>query len=156
MSSKKSSYKVNGMKIGGVEVSMRPTAKIEPENLEPFLPMESDPDYVAPPAVTNSRSKYRKVLTNTKRKRILGSIIKLTTRKDDKTMTEITKPKASKTNKYNAVKSICWLIEAGFRGFVGWVLLANFDKLATTIAAIYALGTAGLIVITHFVRANRR
>lgn len=55
----------------------------------------------------------------------------------------------------NALKSLAWLIEAAFRAFVGWVLLTNFDNIATTAAAIYALATATVIVVAHFLRANK-
>lgn len=70
----------------------------------------------------------------------------------DKTnKTETTK----KAGVANAIKSVAWLTEAAFRFFAGWALLTNFDNLATTIAAFYALGTATIIVVAHFIRANR-
>lgn len=105
-----------------------------------------------------SRGKYKKILTNVNIRRIMERITKLI-RKDDKKMTEI-HPKASKKSKSfdwrGAVKSLAWLIEAAFRGFVGWILLSNFDNTLATAAAFYALGTAGIIVVMHFVRANRK
>lgn len=55
----------------------------------------------------------------------------------------------------DAIKSLAWLVEAAFRGFVGWVLLTNFHNYATTVAAMYALATAGIIVVTHFVKAHK-
>lgn len=58
-------------------------------------------------------------------------------------------------NKIDAVKSIAWLVEAAFRSFAGWVMLTSFHNYATTVAAIYALGTAGVIVVTHFVKAHK-
>lgn len=72
-------------------------------------------------------------------------------RKDNKMVTH--KKQTSKKSDY--VKSVAWLVEAGFRGFVGWILLSNFDHLATTAVAFYALGTAGIIVVTHFVKAHK-
>lgn len=53
------------------------------------------------------------------------------------------------------LRSAAWLVEATFRTFAGWVLLGNFDHLATTVAALYALGTAGLIVAAHFFKAHK-
>lgn len=71
--------------------------------------------------------------------------------KDNETKTDVVK----KSNKFDAVKSIAWLIEAAFRGFAGWVLLTNFHNYATTVAAVYALATGAVIVITHFVKAHK-
>lgn len=60
------------------------------------------------------------------------------------------------TSKMEYTKSIFWLIEAAFRGFVGYVLLAKLGRnYVYEAAAIYSLGTAGFIVITHFVKAHR-
>lgn len=63
--------------------------------------------------------------------------------------------KTKNSKRSGAIKSTVWLIEVGFRVFAGWVLLANFDSYAPTVAAIYALGTAGAIVVAHFFKANR-
>jgi hypothetical protein len=57
--------------------------------------------------------------------------------------------------KAEMIKSLAWLLEATFRGFVGWVLLTNFDNVVTTAAGVYALATAAVIVATHFVKAHR-
>lgn len=66
------------------------------------------------------------------------------------------KENMTKTNKKkDIVKSLAWLVEAGFRGFVGWVLLAHFHNYVMTAAAIYSLVTAGLIVMVHFVNAHK-
>lgn len=65
------------------------------------------------------------------------------------------KKTSTKNDKAEVLKSIAWLLEAAFRGFVGYVLLSQFDHLVTTIAAFYALGTAGVIVVAHFVKAHR-
>lgn len=73
-----------------------------------------------------------------------------TNRKDDKVSLENTK----KTSQ-NVIKSAAWLVEACFRLGVGYVLINNFDHLATTVAAFYMLGTGTVIVILHFVRANK-
>lgn len=97
-----------------------------------------------------SRGKSIKVLTKKKK----GSIIEVVNkakRKDDK----MAHDKNKQSNKRNAVISVAWLIEAAFRAFTGWVLLTNFDHIVTTAAAFYALGTAGVIVVTHFVRAHK-
>lgn len=54
------------------------------------------------------------------------------------------------------VKSIAWLIEATFRGFVGYMLLAHFTHQYVAVGAgVYSLATGGLIVITHFVKAHK-
>jgi len=59
------------------------------------------------------------------------------------------------TNK-EVVKSVMWLIEATFRGFAGYMLLAHFRHNYVAVAAgLYALITAGIIVITHFVKAHK-
>lgn len=116
-----------------------------------FLLLDSDPNHKNNKRVKYvNRGKYKKVLTNVKPSGIIKPVKKLI-RKDDKTMAH---DKNKKANKY-ALLSAAWLIEAAFRAFVGWVLLSNFDNLATTAAAFYALGTAGLIVATHFVRAHK-
>lgn len=60
-----------------------------------------------------------------------------------------------KSNKLEVLKSVAWLLEAAFRGFVGWVFLTHFNGYITTVAALYALGTAGVIVVLHFVRAHQ-
>lgn len=63
----------------------------------------------------------------------------------------------TKTNKSKeVVKSIAWLIEATFRGYVGVILLAKFKKnYLADVASLYSLATSGLIVITHFVKAHK-
>jgi hypothetical protein len=49
-----------------------------------------------------------------------------------------------------------WLIEATFRGFVGYMLLAHFrHNYVAVAAALYALLTAAMIVIVHFVKAHK-
>ena len=98
-----------------------------------------------------NRSKYKKVLTNVKDRRIIKRVSKHN-RKDKIMGTN----KTNKLNKTEAVKSLIWLIEASFRGFVGWVLLTNFDHKVTTAVAIYSLLTAGLIVVVHFFKAQQR
>lgn len=73
-------------------------------------------------------------------------------------MASTDKTKNDQTKKGKAlctIKSIAWLGEASFRFFVAWVLLTNFDNLATTAAAFYALGTAAIIVLAHFVGAHK-
>jgi hypothetical protein len=55
----------------------------------------------------------------------------------------------------DVIKSLAWLIEAAFRGFVGWVLLDHFHNYIMVAVAIYSLLTAGLIVIVHFVNAHK-
>lgn len=137
--------------VNGVDIGKTETISVG------YEPLKGDPAYVAPKLV--DRGKYKKVLTKTKRGSIIKRVFKINKRKDDNKMTDTTTPKAKKSKSFDwrgAVKSIAWLIEAGFRGFVGWILLSNFDNLAATSAAIYALGTAGIIIVMHFVRANRK
>lgn len=108
------------------------------------------------------QGKPKKVLTNPKRRSIVDSVKQLIKRKDDtmastnKTKsTEVAPTKGRKAQAMGTIMSLAWLLEASFRGFVGWVLLTNFSNYATTAAAFYALGTAAIIVLMHFVRANR-
>lgn len=71
-------------------------------------------------------------------------------------MTDITKSKKTKTTKTYYVKSVAWLLEATFRGYVGFMLLNHFRHNYVAVAAsVYALVTAGLIVISHFVKAHK-
>lgn len=127
------------------------TTPIDTNSPGEYEGMAGDPKF--PPEEVSPKN-YKKLLTIANRKRIVRPIINLTSKKDDKKMAK-DKTKTSETGKVSTLKSIAWLVEAGFRGFVGWVLLSNFDRLATTVCAVYALGTAGLIVVSHFVRANR-
>lgn len=61
-----------------------------------------------------------------------------------------------KTNKKEVVKSVMWLIEATFRGFVGYMLLTHFiHNYVSDAAAVYAIATALMIVIVHFVKAHK-
>lgn len=111
---------------------------------------------VPKPITVKVPKKSNKVLTSPKHKRILKSVISKLIGKDDKMASnDKTKTAEKKSGLAYAIKSIAWLVEASFRGFAGWVLLTNFDHLATTIAAFYALGTAALIVVTHFVKAHK-
>lgn len=98
--------------------------------------------------------KSKKVLTSPKHKSILKNVISKLKERTTLMASPETKT-AKKTTAAQTIKSLAWLVEAGFRGFVGWVLLTNFDQLVTTVAAIYALGTATLIVATHFVKAHK-
>lgn len=154
---------------------------IDNDDLDPaeLLPSENEPLDKTAPAIPNSNkmprkfknskdklvtippfhiSKSKKVLTNTKDKRIMKRVHKII-RKDDNRMESKT-PKTKKQSKsfdwQGAIKSLAWLVEAAFRGFVGWILLSNFDNTLTVAVAIYALGTAGVIVVMHFVRAHRK
>jgi hypothetical protein len=73
----------------------------------------------------------------------------MTTKKENKTE----EPKSSKAD---SVKAVAWLIEAAFRGFVGYMLLAHFRHNYVAVAAsVYSLATAALIVGTHFVKAHK-
>lgn len=47
-----------------------------------------------------------------------------------------------------------WVLEFAFRVFIGWILLSNFDNIIATFAALYALGTAGAILLAHFYNAH--
>lgn len=68
----------------------------------------------------------------------------------------MTQPNNTKTKgAYDVIKSVAWLIEAAFRGFVGYALLANLHNYIVDAAAIYSLATAGVIVIAHFVKAHK-
>lgn len=100
----------------------------------------------------SNRGNTRKYLTKSKKGSILEPVNKAK-RKDDKMASD--KNKTNKSSKRDIVKSIAWLVEATFRTFVGWILLSNFDHLVTTAAAFYALGTAALIVVAHFVTAHK-
>lgn len=133
-------------------------AKAIRKKAEPFMLLDSDPaadfeDLKDRTEKRNSRGKPKKVLTNTKVFARLRLVNKAK-RKDDKMATDKQKT-TNKTNKGDIIKSVAWLVEAAFRAFVGWVLLSNFDHLVTTAAAFYALGTAGVIVVTHFVNAHK-
>lgn len=67
-----------------------------------------------------------------------------------------TETKNTKGQVSTAAKSIAWIVEAGFRGFVGWVML-NFHAHNYVMAAagIYALLTAFVIVVAHFIKAHK-
>jgi hypothetical protein len=105
---------------------------------------------------TDPQYKPKKVLTNLNDRRIIRPVNNITRKDESMSNQETEKPKKNKRNfKIEAIKSIAWLLESGFRGFVGWILLSNFDRLPTTIAAFYALGTAAIIVITHFIKAHK-
>ena len=59
-------------------------------------------------------------------------------------------------NSKEIIKSIMWLIEATFRGFVGYMLLVHFRHNYVAVAAgLYALITATVIVVAHFVKAHK-
>lgn len=128
----------------------------------PFLLPENDAEHIKHkptepkplPANFKNKGKPNKVLTNLKAFATLRNVNKAK-RKGDKIMATDNKKTSTKSNRLEVLKSIAWLVEAAFRGFVGWVLLSNFDHLVTTAAAFYALGTAGVIVVSHFVRAHR-
>ena len=56
--------------------------------------------------------------------------------------------------KKDVIKSLMWLIEATFRGFVGWALLSHSHNYVAIAAGVYALATGVLIVMVHFVKAH--
>ena len=58
-------------------------------------------------------------------------------------------------NAANVIKSIAWLVEAAFRGFVGYVLLTKVNSTVAVVAGLYALLTAAMIVVKHFVDAHK-
>ena len=62
----------------------------------------------------------------------------------------------NKTNTSNeVVKSVAWLIEATFRGFIGCWLIGHTHDWLIVLLAMYALATAALIVIVHFLKAHK-
>ena len=62
----------------------------------------------------------------------------------------------TKNNNKEVIKSVMWLIEATFRGFVGYMLLVHFRHNYVAVAAsIYALVTGAMIVVVHFVKAHK-
>ena len=63
--------------------------------------------------------------------------------------------KKQTNSKADYTKSLAWLIEASFRIFAGYVLLTHFHNYVTVVAAIYALVTAGVIVVVHFINAHK-
>ena len=68
----------------------------------------------------------------------------------------MTSTKQTKNVKLSYIKSVVWLIEATFRGYVGYMLLAHFrSNFVADVAAIYALVTASTIVIAHFTKAHK-
>lgn len=113
----------------------------------PFLPIPNDPAFRDAKKV--NRGKTIKYLTIPKKGSIIERVNKLK-RKDNKMASN----KTNKSTAMEAVKTAAWLVEAAFRGFVGWIMLANFDHYATTVVAVYALGTAGIIVVMHFFKAH--
>lgn len=132
-------------------------SKPKSKKSKPFLLADDDPgDFwgkdLPKPRKQFNRSKSKKVLTIPKPSGIIEFVNKAK-RKDDKMAAD--KTKKANGNKANMVKSAAWLVEAAFRAFAGWVLLTNFEHFATTAAAFYALGTAALIVVIHFFKANK-
>lgn len=104
-----------------------------------------------PPIKRFISKKSKKVLTNTKRFDILGSVNKLIHRKDDKMATDKTKMVKSKSMGI----SIAWLGFAVQQGFVGYILLTNFSNYFVIASACISLGIAGTVVATHFVKAHK-
>lgn len=63
--------------------------------------------------------------------------------------------KTETSTKKDIIKSVMWLIEATFRGFVGWALLSHSHTYVAIAAGVYALATGLLIVMVHFVNAHK-
>jgi hypothetical protein len=67
----------------------------------------------------------------------------------------MTTPTQTKSSKAEYIKSLAWLIEATFNAYVGYMLLAHFrHNYVADVAGIYALASAGLIVVVHFIKAH--
>ena len=59
-------------------------------------------------------------------------------------------------NNKEIVKSVMWLIEAAFLGYVGYMLLAHYRHNYIAVAAgLFALFQTAMIVIVHFVKAHK-
>lgn len=114
-------------------------------NLRPWLLDPKDPHYRR----YINRGNKEKYLTIVKSSGILKRVKKLK-RKDGKMALD-----KKQNNKENVAKSAAWLIEASFRAYVGYVLLTNFDQLVAIVAGVYALFTAIIIVVSHFMRAYK-
>jgi len=54
----------------------------------------------------------------------------------------------------HTIQKFAWLMETVFRSYVGWVLLAEFDSTAMTAVGLYALSSAGMIVVYHFLNTK--
>lgn len=74
-------------------------------------------------------------------------------KKGDKMATDI-KQKLINLNR-DVLTSIAWLLEAVFRIYIGVLLLQHFSNFVAIAAALYALGTAGAIIVKHFVDAHK-
>lgn len=55
----------------------------------------------------------------------------------------------------DSTKAAAWLVEAAFRTTVGIVIFQKTTGVVFTAIALYALATAGLILISHFVKAYK-
>jgi hypothetical protein len=140
-----------------IKVDRRDMAK----KSEPFVVLESDPHFIKPlkpkrkgRRINFNRGKSNKVLTNLKAFAILRGVNKAK-RKGDKIMATDNKKTTNKKNKGGMQQSVAWLVFAAQQGFVGYVLLANFSNYIVIAAAGISIGIAGVIVVTHFVRAHQ-
>lgn len=50
-------------------------------------------------------------------------------------------------------KSVAWLVETAARAMAGYLILTNFNHVVATVVALYFLGTAAILVATHFLKA---
>lgn len=53
----------------------------------------------------------------------------------------------------NVAKSVAWLVETAARAIAGYLIMTNFNHIITLVIAVYFLGTAALLLVTHFVKA---
>lgn len=99
-----------------------------------------------------TRGNRIKYLTIKEKGSIIRSVNKLK-RKDNKMANDKTKNK--KGNAKKMLSSIVWLTFAVQQAFIGIVLLNNFDNYFVIVGALISLGIAGVIVVSHFVRAHK-
>jgi len=96
---------------------------------------------------TDPKRKPKKVLTNVKTSGIMDHV--KAKRKDNKMAS--TENKKSKS----ALKTTAWFSFAVQQGFVGYMLLANFDNYVVMVAAGVSVLMAVSVVLWHMYRANK-
>jgi DNA repair exonuclease SbcCD ATPase subunit len=96
----------------------------------------------------HSRGKVKKrFTTNTKRARVIMSF-----KRKDNTMTEPTKKQKADWKLVSQKSAL--LLETIFRTYVGYIMLTQFETTASQAVGLYALATAGILVVYHFLNSK--
>lgn len=99
-------------------------------------------------SLIDPQAKHEKVLTSKNKRATLVDVKAINKRKDDKMASN----KTQKNSKGSVLKAVVWSAFAAHQGFVGWLVITNFDNYFAVVSAVASFTFA--VVSIAMVGAN--